>query len=103
MDNRERRNSGVAAVIRVGIVECRNVIGAIEDGTIQEGNACSDFSRERGGCVEGVSINLVLAISSGASRRPAIPAALTAAAKLVKGDGEERTSRPPMLDDIGSK
>ena len=48
-----------------------------------------------GGCVEGVSISFVRAISRGASMIPAILAAATATAKEAIGTGEERMSKPP--------
>lgn len=37
----------------------------------------------------------VLAMSNGARIEPAIPAAETAIAREMNGDGDERTSRPP--------
>ena len=40
-------------------------------------------------------INFVRAMSSGASKMPATPAADTATANEARGKGEERTSRPP--------
>lgn len=45
--------------------------------------------------MEGVSINLVLAMSKGARIMPAIPAAETATTKDVNGEGEDKTSNPP--------
>ena len=99
--NRERRNRGVDADIRVGRVEWRKVTGAMERGNVQEGRDCRVGTSERGGCVEGVSISFVRAMSIGARTMPAIPAALTAANRLAKGDGEDRTSMPPTVDGVG--
>ena len=75
----------------------------MEKGRIQEGRDCRVGTRDLGGCVEGVSINFVRAISKGASRMPAMPAAPTAANRLAKGDGEERMSRPPIAEGIGRR
>lgn len=52
-------------------------------------------SIERGGCVEGVRMSFVRAISRGASIIPAIPAAETATVREASGDGDDITSRPP--------
>ena len=99
--NRERRNRGVDADISVGMVEWRNVTGAIKNGRVHEGRDCSVGNSERGGCVEGVSINLVRAISRGARIIPAIPAAPTAANRLANGEGEDRTSSPLATVKVG--
>lgn len=75
-------------------VEWINVTGRIDIGNIQE---CSDRnvdSIERGGCVEGVSISFVRAMSRGERSIPARPAAETATAKEESGEGEERMSSP---------
>lgn len=98
--SRERRKMGVEAEMRVGSVECRKVPTAMEGGTIHEGRDFSVGMRERGGCVDGVSISLVRAMSIGARMTPAMPAALTAVARLIKGFGDEVTSRPPTADGI---
>ena len=45
--------------------------------------------------MDGVRINFVLTISSGARMMPAIPAAETATANEVKGEGDDKTSSPP--------
>jgi len=100
MPSRERRKTGVEAEIRVGRVECRKVATATEGGTIHDGRDLSVVVRERGGCVDGVSISRVRAISIGANMTPAIPAALTAVARLIKGFDDEVTSSPPTADGI---
>lgn len=69
--------------------------GAIERGNDQDGKEFKVESIDRGGCVEGVSMIFVLAISKGARIEPAIPAAETAIAREVNGREEERMSRPP--------
>lgn len=51
---------------------------------------------ERGGCVEGVRMSFVRAMSRGARTMPAIPAAETATAKEDSGEGEQSISRPPV-------
>lgn len=87
----------------VGRVEWRKVATAIEGGTIHDGKDFSVGIRERGGCVDGVSISHVRAMSTGASITPAIPAALTTAARLIKGLGDDVMSRPPTADGIDIK
>ena len=96
MPNLDRSSSGVAADMSVGRVECSNVTGAIEKGTVQLHNCCTTFMSDLGGCVVGVRSNFVFAISIGARSTPAIPAAPTAAKRLASGEGEERMSRPPV-------
>lgn len=62
--------------------------------------------RERGGCVDGVSISLVLAISTGARISAASAAAVVVANSEPMGDGDERMSSPPGTDveeDVGSE
>ena len=98
---RARRKRGVEADIKVGTMEWRMVTGAMENGRVQDGRDCNVGRRDLGGCIEDVSISFVRAISSGANRIPAIPAAPTAATKLAIGNGEERMSRPPMTEGIG--
>lgn len=93
--NFDRKKRGKDADIRVGSVECKNVTGAMENGRVHDGRDCKVESNERGGCVEGVRMSFVLAISRGARSTPVIPAADTAMAKDVKGEGEARISRPP--------
>ena len=51
--------------------------------------------------MEGVRINFVRAMSRGARRTPAIPAAETDTMREFKGDGEERMSRPPVAVEDG--
>ena len=52
---------------------------------------------DRGGCVDGVKISFVRAISRGARRIPVMPAAETATRSEASGEGEESTSSPPAL------
>lgn len=54
-----------------------------------------------GGCVEGVSMSLVRAMSSGANKMPAMLAADTATASEARGAGDDRMSRPPAEPDGG--
>ena len=75
-------------------VEWSNVTGTIDIGTIQEGSDRNVDSIERGGCVDGVSISFVRAMSRGDRSMPASPAAETATAKEESGEGEERMSSP---------
>ena len=103
MPRRDRRKRGVQAERRVGRVEWRRVTGAMEKGRVHDGRDCNVGSRDLGRCVEGVSISFVRTMSSGARMIPAMPAALTAAMRLAKGEGEERMSRPPMADGMGIK
>ena len=67
----------------------------MEKGKLQ-GSDCSVERMLRGGCVEGVSMSFVRAISRGASITPAIPAAETATAREESGDGEKSMSSPPV-------
>lgn len=66
-------------------------------GRVQLGKDLRVASMDLGGCVEGVTINFVRAISSGASNVPATPAALTATIKLEIGESEFKISSPPAL------
>lgn len=75
----------------------------MEKERVHEGRDCSVGIRDLGGCVEGVSMSFVRAVSSGARMIPAIPAALTAAIRLAMGEGDERISKPPIADGIGIK
>lgn len=96
----DRRNKGVEADINVGITALRIVIGAIANGRVQEFKDLRTERMDRGGCVEGVSINFVRAVSKGARTIPAIPAADTTTARDVRGEGDDRISTPPAkLDD----
>ena len=51
---------------------------------------------ERGGCVDGVTISRVLAMSRGARMVLAMPAAETAMAREDKGEAEDSMSSPPV-------
>lgn len=79
----------------VGSVEYNNVIGAREKGRVQPGSDCRVGMSERGGCVEGVRIRYVRAMSSGARRRDARAEAVTETSREERGEGDERMSRPP--------
>ena len=81
---------------KVGSVEWSTAVGASEKGKVQLGREFKVAMIERGGCVEGVRINFVRAISRGARTIPAMPAAETATAREERGEGEERMSRPPV-------
>ena len=91
----ERRNSGSDVEIKVGRVECKNVTGAIDHGNVHERSEFRVDMTDLGGCVEGVSMSFVLAMSRGASIMPATLAAKTATASDDIGAGEDRISRPP--------
>ena len=95
--NFDLKNTGVDAETKVGRVECRIAIGAIENGSVQLGNVWRVAMIDRGGCVDGVRISFVRAISRGARRMPAIPAAETATRSEASGEGELSTSSPPAL------
>ena len=82
--------------MKVGSVAWRIAVGANENGNVHVGRVLIVAMMERGGCVEGVRINLVRAMSRGARTMPAIPAAETATAKEDSGEGEQRMSRPPV-------
>lgn len=92
----DRRNNGVDADMKVGTIAFRTVTGAIESGRVQEFNDPSVERMDRGGCVDGVNMSFVRAISNGARTVPAIPAADTATTREVRGEGEDRISRPPV-------
>ena len=53
---------------------------------------------ERGGWVAGVRMSLVRAMSSGARRTPARPAAETDTSRDASGEGEDSMSRPPAAE-----
>ena len=101
MPNFDLKNSGVEADKRVGRVECNRVAGASENGRVQEEREWSVGIIDRGGCVEGVSMSFVRAMSSGARIIPATPAAETATAKDRKGEEEDTISRPPDFERVG--
>ena len=91
----ERRNKGIDAESSVESVECMRVTGAIDKGKVQDDRDLRLAIIDRGGCVEGVSMILVLAMSKGARITPAMPAAETATTSEASGDDEDSTSRPP--------
>ena len=95
MPSLERRNKGVEAEIRVGIVELSIATGAIEKGNVQLGSVFKVASIDLGGCVEGVRMSFVRAMSRGARAMPAKPAAETATASEAHGDEDDNMSRPP--------
>lgn len=97
----DRRKRGVDADTKVGIVACRTVTGAIENGRVQELNDLRVERTDRGGCIDGVNTSFVRTISNGARAIPAIPAADITTTKEVRGEGEERISSPPAYDDAG--
>lgn len=91
----DRKINGVDVDIKVGIIAFRAVTGAMESGRVQELIDLSVDRMDRGGCVDGVNMSLVLAISSGARAIPVIAAAETTTASEVRGEGEDRISSPP--------
>lgn len=91
----DRRNRGADAESKVGNVECKTVTGARENGRVQDGREWSVDRIDRGGWVDGVRISFVRAVSKGVRIMPAIPAAETATAKDVNGEGDDNTSSPP--------
>lgn len=97
----DRRKSGVEAEIKVGTVECKIVVGAIERGSVHEGRVWRVARIDRGGWVEGVSISFVRAMSSGARKMPARPTAETETRREFIGEGEDRISRPPAAMGLG--
>ena len=90
-----RKKSGVDAEISVGSVEWISVTGARENGSVQLGSNCKAGINERGGCVEGVRIRYIRAMSRGARRMDARAEADTATSRDERGEGDERMSRPP--------
>lgn len=95
MPSLERRNKGVEAEISVGIVEFSIAAGAIEKGNVHLGSVFKVAIIDLGGCVEGVRMSFVRAMSRGASIMPAKPAAETATASEANGEGEDNISSPP--------
>ena len=67
----------------------------MEKGRVQLGSDCRVGINERGGCVEGVRIRYVRAMSRGARTTDARADAETATRREERGEGEERISRPP--------
>ena len=86
----------------MGSVEFSIVAGAIEKGNVQLGSVFSVASIDLGGCVEGVKMSFVRAMSRGASMIPAKPTEETATANEANGEGEESISRPPAYETDGS-
>ena len=101
MPSLERRNKGIEAEISVGIEEFSIAAGAIEKGKVQPGSVFKVASIDLGGCVEGVRMSFVRAMSRGASITPAKPAAETATASEANGEGEDSISRPPAYESDG--
>ena len=97
MLNFDLKNRGVDAETKVGRVDCRIAIGAIENGSVQLGSVWRVPKIDRGGCVDGVRIIFVRAISRGERRIPVMPAAETATRSEASGEGEESMSSPPAL------
>ena len=93
-----RSTRGVDADISVGRVEWRIAVGAMEKGRVHVGRLFNVARIDRGGCVEGVRMSFVRAMSSGARRMPARPAAETETRRDTTGEGEEIMSRPPAAD-----
>lgn len=91
----ERRNKGVETEINVGRVEFSIAAGAIEKGSIQLGSVFNVARIDLGGCVDGVKMSFVRAMSNGASKMPARPAEETATASEASGEDEDNISRPP--------
>ena len=85
----------------MGSVEFNIAAGAIEKGNVQLGNVFNVASIDLGGCVEGVKISFVRAMSRGASMMPARPAEETATASETNGEGEDNMSRPPAYETDG--
>lgn len=50
--------------------------------------------------MEGVRMSFVRAISRGASRTPAMPAAETETKRVAIGEGDDSMSRPPATDGV---
>ena len=98
----ERRNKGVETEINAGRVELSIATGAIEKGNVQLGSVFSVASIDLGGCVEGVKMSFVRAMSRGASMMPAKPAEETATASEANGEGEDSISRPPAYETDGA-
>ena len=69
--------------------------GAMLKGTVHELRDVKADSIDRGGCVDGVSISFVRAVSRGERIMLAIPVADTATARETAGDSEDSMSYPP--------
>ena len=96
------KNRGIDAEINAGSAECKIVGKVSVKGGVQLGRVRKVASIDRGGWVDGVSINLVRAMSKGARMRPATPAAETATVSEARGEGEDKTSRPPAEVKLGA-
>jgi len=81
--------------MNVGSAPCSTAPAASPGGTIHEFKLRRPGSKERGGCVEGVSISCARTRSTGARRTEASAEAVVVARRESSGDGEERTSKPP--------
>ena len=79
----------------MGIVELSIAAGAIDKGNVHPGSVFKVATTDLGGCVEGVRMSFVRAMSRGASIMPAKPAAEMATASEANGDGDDNMSRPP--------
>jgi hypothetical protein len=98
----ERRKIGVEVAINVGRMEWRIVAGAMDEGTIHDLSERNVGIIERGGCVLGVRMIFVRAISIGASTRPAMPEAATAATMERNGDEEAEMSIAERVEGPGN-
>jgi hypothetical protein len=95
------RTSGVELAINVGIDEERNVTGIKCDGISQEGwSVFKAPRRDRGPMVEGVRINLVLAVSIGLRRIAATAEERVAINTVVEGDVEFRMAVSGRFDEV---
>ena len=74
--------------------------GAIESGSIHVGRLFNVAMMERGGWVEGVRMSFVRAMSSGASRMPATPAAETDIKREAIGEDDDKMLRPPAAEGV---
>lgn len=74
--------------------------GAIESGNSHVGRLFNVAMMERGGCVEGVRMSLVRAMSRGARRMPATPAAETDIKREAIGEGDDNMLRPPAAEGV---
>ena len=94
-----RRKRGRDVVIKEGMIAWSNTTGAMLIGTVHELKDVRAENTDRGGCVEGVRIILVRAMSSGERMILAMPAAETATASDIPGDSEGNISYPPKAGD----
>lgn len=89
--------------MKEGITEWRSVAGAMRSGIVQELSEVNADITDLGGCVEGVRMSLVRAISRGERIMLASPAAETAIARDIAGDSEVNISYFPRADDCEEK